>query len=239
VTICPSGAQVAAAGETGDHARVTARRAALFDMDRTLVRIDTGTLYVRYQRDIGEATWCDTARVAWWMLQYTLGVIDAERVAEQALRSFTGKRETWLEETCKVWFTDYVLAHVAQAGRSAVARHAEAGDFVAIVTGSTPYAARPLARELGIAHVAATRLEVDDGCFTGRVTKPMGYGRGKVVLAERMAAEHGFSLAESTFYSDRITDLPLLELVKTPVVVNPDRRLRRVAKRRGWRVESW
>jgi HAD superfamily hydrolase (TIGR01490 family) len=218
---------------------MTVRRAALFDMDRTLVRVDTATLYVRYRRDVGEANWRDAARVAWWMLQYTLGVIDAERVAEQALESFKGKRETWLEDTCRVWFTDYVLSHVADAGRAAVARHEAEGDVLAIVTGSTPYAALPLARELGIPHVAATRLEVDDGCFTGRVTKPMGYGHGKVVLAEGLAAAHDFSLAESTFYSDSITDLPLLERVKTPVVVNPDRRLRRVAKRRGWRIETW
>ena len=221
-------------------ATVTVRRAAaLFDMDRTLVRVDTARLYVRYQRDIGEASWRDSARVAWWMLQYTFGVIDAERVAEQALKPFTGKRERWLEDTCDAWFTDYVLSHVADAGRAAVARHVDEGDIVAIVTGATPYVALPLARELRIPHVAATHLEVDDGCFTGRVKKPMGYGHGKVVLAERLAAEQDFSLAESTFYSDSITDLPLLERVKTPVIVNPDRRLRRVADKRGWRVESW
>jgi HAD superfamily hydrolase (TIGR01490 family) len=218
---------------------VNARRAALFDMDRTLVRIDTATLYVRYQRDVGEATWRDAARVTWWMLQYTLGVIDAERVAEQALTAFKGKPEAWLRETCELWFKEYVLTHVAAAGRAAVAKHAGRGDFVAVVTGSTPYAAWPLARELGIAHVVATHLEVEAGCFTGRVRKPMGYGRGKVVLAQALAEEHGFSLAEATFYSDSITDLPLLERVRTPVVVNPDRRLRRVAAQRGWPVETW
>jgi phosphoserine phosphatase len=67
----------------------------------------------------------------------------------------------------------------------------------------------------------------------------MGYGQGKVVMAERLASELDFSLADSTFYSDSITDLPLLERVKTPVIINPDRRLRRVAKQRGWPVESW
>ena len=58
---------------------------ALFDMDRTLVRRNTAQLYVRYQRKIGEATWADTARVAYWMVQYTLGVVDAEGVARRAL----------------------------------------------------------------------------------------------------------------------------------------------------------
>jgi HAD superfamily hydrolase (TIGR01490 family) len=216
-----------------------ARRAALFDMDRTLVRVDTATLYVRYQRDKGEATVRDVARVAWWMLQYTLGVIDAPRVAERAMESFKGKRETWLAETCETWFAEYVVPHVADAGRAAVERHRSSGDFIAIVTGATPYAARPLARELGIEHVVATELEVEGGCFTGKVRHPMGYGEGKLVLAEKLAAEHGFSLADATFYSDSITDLPLLERVGTPRVVNPDARLRRHAGRRGWRIESW
>lgn len=215
------------------------RSAALFDMDRTLVRIDTATLYVRYQRDKGEATWRDVARVAYWMLQYTFGVIDAQRVAEQAMEAFKGKEEEWLRVTCEEWFVDYVRQHVAEAGRGAVDRHRQAGDLVAIVTGATPYAARPLARDLGIDHVVATHLEVLDGCFTGKVKQPMNYGAGKVIRAEELAREQGFSLGDATFYTDSITDLPLLERVGVPIAVNPDSRLRRIAKKRGWKIESW
>ena len=67
----------------------------------------------------------------------------------------------------------------------------------------------------------------------------MSYGEGKVVLAERLVAEHGLLLDDATFYSDSITDLPLLERVRTPVAINPDARLRRIAKKRGWRIEQW
>lgn len=215
------------------------RRAALFDMDRTLVRVDTATLYVRYQRKKGDATFRDTTRVAWWMLQYTLGVIDAQKVAVRALASFKGKEETWLRDTCEEWFADYVLAHVAAEGRKAVERHRENGDFIAVVTGATPYAAMPLARELGIEHVIATHLEVEEGRFTGRVKQPMSYGQGKVVLTEALARAHDFSLDTATFYSDSITDLPLLERVETAVAVNPDARLRRIAMQRKWRIERW
>jgi HAD superfamily hydrolase (TIGR01490 family) len=216
-----------------------ARRAALFDMDRTLVRVDTATLYVRSQRKKGHATIRDVARVAWWMLTYTLGVIDAERVATLALESFKGKKETWLRETCEELFTEFILGHVADAGRRAVESHRAKGDFVAIVTGATPYVAIPLARELGIDHVVATHLEIEGGLFTGKVIAPMSYGPGKVELAERLAAEHSFSLDTATFYSDSITDLPLLERVGTPIVVNPDARLRRIAQKRNWRIEAW
>lgn len=195
---------------------------------------------MRYQRDIGQASWRQSLQVAWWLMQYTLGVVNAERVAEEALRAFRGKREAWMIESCEDWFRDYVLEHVCDAGRDAVRQHQSAGDVVAIVTGATAYAARPLARELAIDHVVCTELEVDpDGCFTGRVSPPMCYGVGKIARLSAIAAREEFRLEEATFYSDSITDLPLLERVATPVVVNPDARLRRVAARRGWRIERW
>jgi HAD superfamily hydrolase (TIGR01490 family) len=221
-------------------ALMTRRKAALFDMDRTLVRVDTAILYTRYQRDVGEATWRDTARVGWWALQYTLGVIDAPAVATRALQAFRGKQEASLIATCEKWFVDYVLPHVSSSARDTVKRHRDAGDFVAIVTGATTYAARPLARELGIDHVVCTELEIDaQGCFTGRYHDPICYGAGKIQRTLLVAERENFSIEEATFYSDSITDLPLLEKVKQPIVVNPDARLKRVAARRGWRIENW
>lgn len=215
-------------------------RAALFDMDRTLVRKDTASLYTRYRRDVGEATLRDALRVAFWAAQYSVGVIDAERVAKRALESFKGREERWLIETCEDWFQRYVLPHVTDAGRAAVRAHLAEGDWVAIVTGATRYAARPLARELNIPHMLCSELDVDsEGRFTGGFIEPLCYGPGKIELVRRMEAKHGFRLEEATFYSDSITDLPLLEIVRDPIVINPDSRLKRIAKKRGWRVEAW
>src|SRR5436305_6951261 len=98
-------------------------RAALFDMDRTLVRKETGSLYVRYQREVGEATWRDMVRVTWWVAQYTLGVIDAEAVAARATLSFAGMHETVLSARCDDWFRRFVATHVCDRGREAVAKH--------------------------------------------------------------------------------------------------------------------
>jgi HAD superfamily hydrolase (TIGR01490 family) len=213
---------------------------ALFDMDRTLVRKDTASLYVRYQRDVGEAGWRDAARVAWWLLQYTFGAIDAERIAEQALAGFRGKEERWMVEHCTTWFRDYVLPHVTDRARETVDRHRARGDTLLIVTGATRYAAEPLARELGIEHVVCTRLEVDkEGRFTGQVVKPMCFGGGKITLTEAYAASRDFAIDEATFYTDSITDRPLLEHVGTPIAVNPDGRLKRLATKRGWSIERW
>lgn len=215
-------------------------RAALFDMDRTLVRRETASLYLRYQRDLGEATWRDSARVAYWVAKYTLGVLDAPEVATRVIRTLEGMPETVLAARCDDWFRRYVEEHVCDLGRRAVERHRGAGEILAIVTGASPYAARPLARRLGIPHVVASDLEVGpDGRFTGRYVAPLCYGSGKITRAARLGERLGFRLEDATFYSDSFTDLPLLERVREPVVVNPDPRLRRVARRRGWRVERW
>jgi HAD superfamily hydrolase (TIGR01490 family) len=215
-------------------------RAALFDMDRTLVRKETASLYVRYQRDRGEAGFWDSARVLYWVTQYTLGVIDAADVASRALRQLRGLPETVFSARCEDMFRVLVERHVTDEGRIAVDAHRKRGDLLAIVTGASPYTARPLARLLGIPHVVASELELDAaGRFTGRPVLPLCYGEGKVTRAARLAEAEGFRLEEATFYSDSLTDLPLLERVGEPVVVNPDARLARVARRRAWRIESW
>jgi HAD superfamily hydrolase (TIGR01490 family) len=215
-------------------------RAALFDMDRTLVRKETASLYVRYQREIGEARRRDLLRVSFWVAQYTLGVIDAPEVAARALESVAGTFESAMSSRCDDWFRRWVEPHICDLGRRAVERHRDRGDLLAIVTGASIYVARPLARRLGIPHVVASELDVDgDGRFTGRFVAPLCIGEGKVERTRRLAAELGFALEEATFYSDSHTDLPLLELVAEPVVVNPDPRLRRIAAKRGWRVEAW
>ncbi|MFT3774433.1 MAG: HAD-IB family hydrolase [Minicystis sp.] len=216
------------------------RRAALFDMDRTLVRRETASLYVRYQVDTGEATWADLARTMYWVAQYTLGILDAERIADLAVRKIAGMPETVLAARCDDWFSRYVEKHITDKGREAVRRHREAGDVCAIVTGTSPYASWPLARRLGIDHVVSTVFELDENQrFTGRPAMPLCLGQGKLTRTEHLAQTCGFRLEDAVFYTDSVSDLPLLERVAEPVVVNPDPRLRRIAEKRGWRIERW
>jgi HAD superfamily hydrolase (TIGR01490 family) len=215
-------------------------RAALFDMDRTLVRKETASMYVRYQRERGDATWRDTVRVFSWVVQYTFGVLDYEEVARKACLVLEGTHETVMAARCDDWVRKHVEPHIADLGRRAVEMHRAAGDVVAIVTGASPYAARPVARRFGIDHVVASELERDaQGYFSGRFEDPLCVGEGKVVRAARFVQEHGMRLEDAIFYTDSLTDLPLLERVKERVIVNPDPRLARVAKARGWRVERW
>lgn len=216
------------------------RRAALFDLDRTLVRRETASLYVRYQVETGEASWADLAKTMYWVAQYTLGILDAQRVAEIVVRELAGMPEIVMAARCDDWFSRCVEKHITDAGREAVRRHRAAGDVCAIVTGASPYVSWPLARRLGIEHVVSTVFEVDaDRRFTGRAEQPLCLGRGKVERAERLARSCGFALEDAVFYTDSVSDLPLLERVAEPVVVNPDPRLKRIAEKRRWPIERW
>ncbi len=218
---------------------IAPRRAALFDMDRTLLRRESASLYVRYQRDIGEASNADLLKALFWVAQYTLGILDHEKIAKKVVAELRGLPETVMAARCDDWFSQYVEPHITDRGREAVRKHLAAGDLCAIVTGASPYASWPLARRLRIDHVVATQFEIEGGVFTGRPEAPLCLGEGKVVRAERLAKSLGFRLKDAIFYTDSISDLPLLLRVAEPVAVNPDPRLRRIAQRRGWRIERW
>jgi HAD superfamily hydrolase (TIGR01490 family) len=120
-----------------------------------------------------------------------------------------------------------------------VREHLKAGHVVAIATSAVRQVAEPLARELAIPHLICSELEVRDGELTGSFNPPLCYREGKLERAKAFLRSVGATLEQAAFYTDSITDLPLLEAVGQPVVVNPDARLRRAARRRGWLVEDW
>lgn len=219
--------------------RALSHRAAFFDMDRTLVRVNTGNLYLSWRMKRGQAGVRDFLRVSGWMLQYTLGVVDAPRVTTLALRSLAGTEEDAFRAECREWYDAMVRQHVTALAREAVEARRRAGYTLVILSASTPYATAPLADDLGIEHVLCTRLAVHEGRFTGAYEDPLVYGAGKVTVAERWAREHSIDLAASTFYTDSVSDLPMLERVGEPRVINPDPRLRVRALVRGWPVERW
>jgi len=212
---------------------------ALFDMDRTLVDTHTAKLYIRFQRELGEIGPVQMLRTSYWLLRYTFGVIDAERVARQVLEDYRGKPEAWLADRCRGWFQSHVLSCVSGQGRARVLEHQRAGHRVAIASSAVRQIVQPLADELSIPHLICSELEVRSGELTGDFDHPLCYGSGKRARAEAFARALDSDLAHAAFYTDSITDLPLLEAVGKPIVVNPDGRLRRVALERSWPIENW
>ncbi len=212
--------------------------AAFFDMDNTVLRIDTGMSWMRFLRRRGELSALGMGRAIWWSVLYKAAVLDLETLAERLVADLEGDRERDMIEKCQVWYQQDVAHQVSPRAARAIAEHRRRGDRVVLLTGSTQFAAEVVGRALGIDHTLCTRLEVQDGRFTGRLAQ-LCFGVHKVRVAEAFAHRERIDLAGSSFYSDSYNDLPMLQRVGTAVAVNPDARLLRHARRAGWRVETW
>ena len=210
--------------------------AALFDIDGTLLARNTAPLYMSHLRRTGQARRRDVARTLYYLFWYKLGLLDVRRALDESMVFVRGREEAAMLADCVRWYREAVRPWVFPGMAARVAAHRRAGHVVALLTSATRYLAEPLGADLGVDHVLVTQLVVREGRFTGEVVQPVCYGRGKVYWAERFAAEQGVELRESYFYTDSITDLPVLDRVGHPRVVHPDPRLRRLAQRRGWQV---
>jgi phosphoserine phosphatase len=107
-----------------------------------------------------------------------------------------------------------------------------------LISASTQFAVQPVADHLHVDFLCTQLLDRDDE-LTGEVVDPPCYGGGKVVWAQRYAAEHGADLRDAYLYTDSYSDRPLLDAVGHPVAVNPDGRLKRLARKRGWPIEMF
>ena len=214
------------------------KRAALFDMDHTVLRVDSSMSWMRYLRRRGELSKRFVAKALWWSVQYKLALLDMDRVADRVVEGMRGNAESEMIEMTARWNEEDLVHAIASRARATIDRHRERGDVLALLTGSSTYAARHVARGLGIEHVLSTELEVRDGRFTGRLSQRC-FGVHKVPVAERWAREVGVDLDSAVFYSDSYNDLPMLSRVGAPIAVNPDARLRRHAMRERWPIERW
>src|SRR2546428_3097751 len=191
---------------------------------------------MRHLRRTGQARRRDVARALCCLARYKLGLLDTERALRASMAWISGRVEELVQRDCEEWYARAVRPYIYPAMAAAVETHRRAGHVPAILTSATRYLAEPVAADLGIEHLLVTQLVVRDGRFTGEAVRPVCYGAGKIYWAERFATAQGVDLGRSYFYTDSITDLPVLERVGEPRIVNPDPRLRRVAARRGWPV---
>lgn len=212
---------------------------ALFDLDRTLLDCNSGRLWVQHEWRHGRLSLMDVLTASWWLARYSLGS-DAglEQAFAAAVARLEGLREDELAERVERWFTLEVLHRLRPGAQEVLAQHRSAGDRLVMATSSTWYAGRAACEAYGLDELIATRFEVRDGCFTGRISE-LAAGPAKADRVLEWAERTGVDLGQATFYTDSATDLALMERVGRPVAVNPDRALSRIARARGWEIEDW
>jgi HAD superfamily hydrolase (TIGR01490 family) len=215
------------------------RRLVFFDVDKTLIDANSATLWLRREVRLGHISRRQAARLAFWISLYTLGFARMEAALADATMMLRDLVEGPVVERTNAFFEDEIRALLRHRAIEAIESHRSRGDGLYLLTTSSTYLSSLLAEELRLDGYLCNRFEVVDGRFTGRFHPPLCYGEGKVTHASALARELGVSLEDCVFYTDSYSDLPMLLAVGEPVVVNPDLRLRRYARKRGWVIQDW
>lgn len=219
----------------------TPTRLALFDLDHTLLPLDSDYQWADFLARTGRAG--DPAeaqaRNEELMERYNAGQLTAEQSAEFMLGLLARTSQPELAQ----WHEDFMAEVIRPAIRDnaieLVQEHMTRGDLCAIVTATNDFVTAPIARAFGIPHLIATIAETRLGRYTGRIQGVPSFQAGKIVRVDEWLAGMGLTrdaFQETWFYSDSPNDLPLLEVVSHPIATNPSPTLRKIALQRGWKV---
>lgn len=215
------------------------RSAAFFDLDKTVIAKSSALAFGRPLYRDGLITRGDVLKAAYVQLVYLLGGADEEqmvRTRDYLARLCQGWRSDQIRQIVTETLHELIDPYIYAEAAALIAEHKAAGRDVVLVSSSGEEMVAPIGELLGVDHVIATRMVVDDdGRFTGEVAF-FAAGPNKATAVQELAAAAGYDLDNCYAYSDSITDVPLLAAVGRPHAVNPDRTLRRHADEHAWPV---
>jgi HAD superfamily hydrolase (TIGR01490 family) len=219
------------------------KRAAFFDVDKTLLPGSSLYLLARGMYKRGYYTWRDIAGFA--LAQLTFRVTGAEgkrgmeAARESALAFIEGKSQSDILQLGHDIVVEVIGPRIYPGMRRVIDLHHAEGDKTYLVTAAPRELAERMAAYLGMDGGLGTEAELVDGRYTGRLLGPVLHGPAKLDAVTKLAAEQGIDLRDCSAYSDSLNDRPMLEGVGHPVAVNPDRQLRDLARQRGWPVQDF
>jgi len=219
-------------------------RLALFDLDHTLLPIDSADTWSHFVVDKGGLDAVTYgARIREFSRTYHAGTFDIEGYVAFQMKLLSLFPRATLDTWHRQFMDQHVRPHIRREALQLVDSHRRLGDELALVTGTNAYVVTPIAREFGIEHVLAVEPEVaSDGAngdrFTGGYVGTHTYQTGKVRKVGEWLAARGRSWDDTTTicYGDSINDLALLERATIPIATNADARLRAIARERGWQT---
>ncbi len=212
--------------------------AAFFDLDRTVIRRSSVLALAGSFRRRGLISRRAVLKSAFLQVLFVARGASAERVrraAEDGMKILAGFSVADLRGIVGDAMEPILRPLVYDEPLHLLRRHREQGEKVYIVSATLQEIVEHIAEDLGFDGAVGSTCEIVDGVYTGRSLRAV-HGVGKADAVRALAAAEGFDLAACTAYSDSYSDVPFLEAVGHPVAANPDRKLRRIARERGWPV---
>ncbi|PWC22463.1 HAD-IB family hydrolase [Brenneria roseae subsp. roseae] len=213
---------------------------ALFDLDETLIDGDCASLWSQYMFELGwvsDPAFIHTEQAM--MQQYAVGALSMDDYMRFTLAPLAGRTVEEVANSVARFIEEVIRPTLRPAAFRCVQAHRERGDRLVIISASGAHLVEPIARCVDIRETLSIDLEVRDGRYTGRTQGILTFGEGKVTRLYHLLGGDAQALTDASFYSDSINDLPLLQQVGVPYVVNPDDALRQQAQQAGWTILHW
>ncbi|MBI2889950.1 MAG: HAD-IB family hydrolase [Nitrospirae bacterium] len=211
------------------------KTAAFFDLDHTVIRESTGRIFTLYLYRKGYVKEAHLARLAWYELMYRLNMMDYKKMIEYGLEIFHGMRASEVVDLIDECFERHMKPRIFVEAKEIIEQHRLKGHLVVFNTASLRYMVERFQEFFGVHYALCSSIVLHDGFITGHVGQ-ICYGAEKAKLAREFALERHVDLSQSYFYTDSLSDLPLMEEVGYPKVVNPQVLMRREAEKRGWEI---
>ena len=212
---------------------------AIFDLDNTLLNGDSDYLWGKFLAQQGRV---DTEHYEKenqrFYDEYVAGTLDIFEFLEFSLAPLSQINMGELTELHNRFMDKCIRPLITTQSRALIQKHIQQNDTLLIITATNLFITAPIAKELGIPNILATDPEIIDNRYTGKVYGTPCFREGKVERLTTWLKETGDNLTDSCFYSDSHNDLPLLEVVKKPIAVDPDETLRSHAEMKDWDIIS-
>ncbi len=213
--------------------------AAFYDVDGTLIRINivhSFAYYAARQPSLLASARQTLGTAVSIPLFWAADKISRKWFNELFYRSYEGTSEDRLVTLAEDLFEDVIRPSIYPRTIDLIEESRRAGCRQVLISGALDFTLRPLARFLNVDDLIANRLEFEGGYATGKLAKPFVGGATKADIMRDYAKGHGIDLSKSWAYTDSYSDVPMLTVVGRPTAVNPDLRLRSVARSYDWPV---
>lgn len=216
--------------------------AAFFDVDNTIIRGASAFHIARGLKQRGYFRTRDLLRFGWEQLKYLIRGETKEQmdaVRAEALSIIKGWSVAEMTAVGEEIYDEVLALKIFPGTKALVDEHRAQGHQVWLVTATPVEIGRLIARRLGATGALGTIAEHKGGYYTGRLVGDMMHGEAKAVAVNELAAREDLNLAASFAYGDSMNDVPMLSTVGHACPINPDTRLRRHAKKRGWPIKDF
>ena len=211
----------------------------IFDLDNTLIAGDSDRIWGIFlaEQKIVESSYLDESEK--FYNNYYDGSLDIDGFLSFCLKPLIENDMDRLLKLRQQFVEDKIKPIITQPGKEIINHAIKNGKTVVIATATNDFVTRPIADLFNVQTLIATEFEIRNQQFTGKVIDAPCFREGKLNKVQKWVNNNNFDLSKASFYSDSFNDLPLLEKVKTPVIVDGDDKLVEIGKNRDWDCVSF